>query len=87
MIEQPVPEILKGKRLIALDIETTGLNPKYNTIIEIGCIEYDGGQPILFNGKVGFTRMFGGGHSSMYLPTTSATRFSSRTTETHSTSP
>lgn len=62
MIHQPCPEILKNKKLIALDIETTGLNIMFNTIIELGVIE-------IINGKVKteYSKLFGGGHSSMYL--------------------
>ena len=59
----------KGSSIIAfpksycvVDIETTGLSPKYNHIIEIGAIRYDGGieierfqmlvqPPIMSNGK------------------------------------
>ena len=66
-IHQPIPEIFKNKRLIAVDLETTGLHIKYNTIIEIGCVEVNNGKVVLFKGKEGFTKMFGGGHSSMYL--------------------
>lgn len=67
MIHQPIPAIFSDKRLIALDIETTGLNIKYNTIIEMGCVEIVNGAVKLFNGNDGFTSMFKGGHSSMYL--------------------
>lgn len=56
------PSSLKNKRLIALDIETTGLSIKFNTIIEMGIIEVDGGVV-----KTRYTKLFGGGHSSMYL--------------------
>ena len=72
-MNQPLPEIFKNKRLIALDIETTGLNTKYNTIIEIGGVEVNNGELKSFHDKksgkdiYGFTKMFGGGHSSMYL--------------------
>ena len=67
MIEQPIPDIFKDKRLVALDIETTGLHPKYNTIIEIGGVEIVNGEVRNFKGMYGFTKMFSGGHSSMYL--------------------
>ena len=67
MIHQPVPDIFKNRRIIALDIESTGLSILYNTIIEIGCVEINNGQVVKFGDDDGFTRMFGGGHSSMYL--------------------
>ena len=62
MIHQPVPDIFGKSRLVALDLETSGLNVKYNTIIEIGMVE-------MVNGVVKSTprQLFGGGHSSMYL--------------------
>ena len=62
MIHQPCPDILKDKRLITLDIESTGLNIIYNTIIELGVIEVVNGEV-----KTEYSRLFGGGHSSMYL--------------------
>lgn len=67
MIHQPIPDIFKGKRLIACDLETTGLSVLYNTIIEIGCVEVNNGRVVKFGNKSGFTRLFSGGHSSMYL--------------------
>ena len=67
MIHQPIPDIFKGKRLIACDLETTGLSVLYNTIIEIGCVEVNNGKVVKFGSKSGFTRLFSGGHSSMYL--------------------
>ena len=67
MIHQPIPDIFKGKRLIACDLETTGLSVLYNTIIEIGCVEVNNGKVVKFGNKGGFTRLFSGGHSSMYL--------------------
>lgn len=56
------PDSLKNKRLLSIDIETTGLNTKYNTIIELGAIE-------VLNGKIEreYTKLFGGGYSPMYL--------------------
>ena len=62
MIHQPVPEMFRNKRLISLDIETSGLSVKYNTIIELGAVE-------VVNGVVKSSprQLFGGGHSSMYL--------------------
>ncbi len=66
-IHQPIPEIFRNKRLIAVDLETTGLNIRYNTIIEIGCVEILNGRVLKFGSREGFTRIFGGGHSSMYL--------------------
>lgn len=62
MIHQPCPGILKNKKLIALDIETTGLNIMFNTIIELGVIEIIDGKV-----KTEYSKLFGGGHSSMYL--------------------
>ena len=67
MLHQPIPDIFKGKRLIACDLETTGLSVLYNTIIEIGCVEVNNGRVVKFGSKSGFTRLFSGGHSSMYL--------------------
>ena len=62
MIHQVCPDILRHSRLVSCDIETTGLNVKYNTIIEFGAVE-------VVNGEVKSTprQLFGGGHSSMYL--------------------
>lgn len=62
MIHQPCPDILKNKRILALDIESTGLSTIYNTIIELGVIEVINGEV-----KTEYTKLFGGGHSSMYL--------------------
>lgn len=62
MIHQPCPDIFKDKRIITLDIESTGLNIIYNTIIELGVIEVVNGEV-----KTEYSRLFGGGHSSMYL--------------------
>ena len=62
MIHQPCPDILKNKRILALDIETTGLSIIYNTIIELGVIEIIDGKV-----KTEYTKLFGGGHSSMFL--------------------
>ena len=44
MIHQPCPDILKNKRILALDIESTGLSTIYNTIIELGVIEVINGE-------------------------------------------
>lgn len=62
MIHEPCPEMFKGKRLIACDIETSGLSIRRNTIIEFGAVE-------MVNGQVKSTprQLFKGGHSSMYL--------------------
>ena len=56
------PDSLKNKRLLSVDIETTGLNTNYNTIIELGVIE-------VLNGRITgeYTKLFGGGYSPMYL--------------------
>ena len=67
MIHQPIPDCFKHCRLISVDIETTGLSVLYNTIIEIGCVEVNNGKVVKFGNKDGFTRLFSGGHSSMYL--------------------
>lgn len=56
------PDILKERRLISLDIETTGLNTMINTIIQMGVIEFDCGVE-----KLSYERLFGGGHSPLYL--------------------
>jgi len=56
------PNILKTKRLLAIDIETTGLSIDYNTIIELGVIEVING-----NTTQKYSRLFSGGHSSMFL--------------------
>lgn len=61
-VEYPFPAELRGERLIALDIETTGLSLKYNTIIELGTIEVVNGREVTRH-----SRLFGGGYSSMYL--------------------
>ena len=37
---------LLSKKFYSFDVETTGLNPVYNRIIEIGCIEFKDLQPI-----------------------------------------
>ena len=62
MEHQKCPDILRNSRLIALDIETTGLSIPYNTIIELGVIEMVDGKL-----RTEYTKMFSGGHSSMYL--------------------
>ena len=62
MEHQQCPDILRNQRLIALDIETTGLSIPYNMIIELGVIEMIDGEV-----KTEYSRLFGGGHSSMYL--------------------
>lgn len=62
MEHQQCPDILRSQRLIALDIETTGLSIPYNMIIELGVIELINGEV-----KTEYSRLFGGGHSSMYL--------------------
>lgn len=56
------PEILKDKRLLCIDIETTGLDINKNTIIELGVIEVNNG--VVVNE---YTKLFGGGFSPMYL--------------------
>ncbi len=61
-MEYVCPEFLKPERLIALDIETTGLSRTWNTIIELGVVE-------VMNGEIvrRYSRLFGGGRSSIYL--------------------
>lgn len=56
------PVSLRSSRIISLDIETTGLSPVINTIIELGVVE-------VLNGEVRtqYSRMFGGGRSPIYL--------------------
>lgn len=56
------PPLLKQKRLIVLDIETTGLSLDFNTIIELGVVE-------VVNGEINtqYSRVFGGGRSPIYL--------------------
>lgn len=56
------PDCLKNKRIISLDIETTGLDQRYNTIIELGCIEMKQGKIIRE-----YSKLFGGGHSPVHL--------------------
>ena len=56
------PEQLKHQRLVALDIETTGLSIMANNIIELGVVEVVDG--VL---KTKYSRLFGGGRSSVYL--------------------
>lgn len=56
------PNILKNKRHIALDLETTGLSIDYNTIIELGVIEVQNGIVVQR-----YSRLFGGGYSPMFL--------------------
>jgi len=31
---------------VALDLETTGLNPERDAIIEVGCVRFQDGQPV-----------------------------------------
>ena len=56
------PQFLKDKRLVVLDLETTGLDIILNTIIEIGVIEVINGEI-----KREYSTLFGGGCSSMFL--------------------
>lgn len=62
MIHEPCPDCLKSRRLICLDLETTGLNIQYNTIIELGVVEVVDGKV-----KREYAKLFGGGHSSLFL--------------------
>ena len=56
------PSCLKNSRMIVLDIETTGLDIIFNTIIEIGVIEVQFGKIVKE-----YSTLFGGGRSSLYL--------------------
>lgn len=49
-------------RLVCVDIETTGLNPEFDRIIELGVVEHKGQELILEHSK-----LFGGGRSSPYV--------------------
>jgi DNA polymerase III epsilon subunit-like protein len=62
MISEQCPDELSGRRLVSLDIETTGLDQRFNTIIEFGFVEYVGGKPARSGAW-----LFGGGHSPMHL--------------------
>ena len=55
-------EIFNGINIKVLDIETTGLDPQLDSIIELGVIEYENGELVREH-----SRIFGGGKSS---PTT-----------------
>ena len=57
----PCPAALRNERLVSFDIETTGLSPLYNNIIELGVVEMVGGEIALRH-----SRLFGGGRSSLY---------------------
>ena len=57
----PCPAALRNERLVSFDIETTGLSPLYNNIIELGVVEMVGGEISLRH-----SRLFGGGRSSIY---------------------
>lgn len=56
------PACLRGKRLVALDIETTGLDMDFNSIIELGVVEVNDGKVV-----TKYSRLFGGGRSPMHL--------------------
>lgn len=56
------PDSLKDSRLVCLDIETTGLSPIWNNIIELGVVEVRNGNIVQQ-----YSRLFGGGRSSMFL--------------------
>ncbi len=61
-MEYKCPECLKNSRLVCLDLETTGLSPIFNNIIELGVVEVLNGEI-----KTKYSRLFGGGRSSIYL--------------------
>lgn len=56
------PEAFANKRLVALDLETTGLNSKFNNIIEVGVVEVKDRIQ-----TTSYSKLFGGGFSSMHL--------------------
>lgn len=56
------PDKLKNKRIITIDIETTGLDIQLNTIIQMGVVEFQNGVEVL-----SYETMFGGGHSPLFL--------------------
>ncbi len=62
LVREPCPTVFKDSRLVAVDIETTGLNIRFNTIIELGFIEYVN----CMQSRAG-TQLFAGGHSPIYL--------------------
>ena len=56
------PDYLRQFRIVCLDLETTGLSPIFNNIIELGVVEIVNGEI-----RTKYSRLFGGGRSSMYL--------------------
>lgn len=56
------PPQLRQQRMVCLDIETTGLSPVFNNIIELGVVEIVNGEI-----KTKYSKLFGGGRSSVYL--------------------
>ena len=55
-------DIFRNTRIIALDIETTGVNIEFDRIIELGVVEYENGNLIRE-----YTKLFSGGRSLPYL--------------------
>ena len=62
LVKEPCPTVFRDSRIVAVDIETTGLNIRFNTIIELGFIEYTN----CVQSRAG-TQLFAGGHSPLYL--------------------
>lgn len=56
------PKELMNEKIICLDIETTGLDIRLNTIIQMGVIEWQKGKEVL-----SYETLFGGGRSSLFL--------------------
>ena len=61
MLHEKCPDCLMGRRLISLDIETTGLS-RHCHIIELGVVEVVSGKVVRE-----YSKLFGGGHSPVYL--------------------
>ncbi len=53
---------MRNRRIVALDLEHTGLSTVFNNIIELGVVEVVGGEI-----KTKYSRLFSGGRSPMYL--------------------
>jgi len=55
-------ELLSGERVVVLDIETTGLSPDFDRIIEVGVLEFVDCKLVKQ-----YSKMFGGGTSPDFL--------------------